>query len=211
VNVVFTSGKPPSPAEMATIMARITARRNAAGDGFLETMPDDPAGVVGWVIKHQDVSRAILVADALDCLALVDGMRALLDRREMSAMRLARKVGVTWQKIATALRLDSRQAARQRLLRLVKECVGEDLEPSEPEARLTEEVWLDNHATEIRSAADALLAAFPDDEDAEEFLGSPSSSLRDLMLWVDATSWELRPDECPEVERLAARWRRDRR
>lgn len=56
--------------------------------------------------------------DALAALALVADLRADLDEVEQSLLALARRGGATWQEVAAALGLRSRQAAEQRWLRL---------------------------------------------------------------------------------------------
>jgi hypothetical protein len=193
-------------ATLRDIAGRIAARRNAAGDSFLETMPDDPAGVAGWVVKHQDASRAVLAEDALDCLLLIQGLRKVLDRREMLVMRLARKSGVTWQQIAKVLGATSRQAARQHAAYLEREHGNATEKEIEAilGAAIREEEWLDKYAAEIVDAANAFIAAAPDGAPdlAEELSAHPI--LRDVMIWMAEAVRTHSPGLCPEAEVLVA-------
>jgi len=56
--------------------------------------------------------------DILDVLSLIRGMRLLLDSYEGRIGPLARRKGISYQRIAAALGLRTRQAAEQRVLRM---------------------------------------------------------------------------------------------
>jgi len=215
-----------SPTAATGFINAIVKRRAASGDDALEDMRDHPFGVLQYVRAHRDVSRAVLAEDAADALAIVHWLHGELDRNEHAIIRMARAAGLTWRQIGKPYGLTA-QGAAQLYLRLEAQQQGGPR--SEVHARRTlreqrrtakkvrtareihEEAWLERHAAVIRASAAALVATLPDDEDTQEFLGSPASSLRDLMIWIEATSWELSPGQCEAAEQLAIAWRQSRR
>ncbi len=66
--------------------------------------------------------------DLLDAIALICGVRQMLDEREGTLLAEARRRGITFQELASALGLRSRQAAEQRVLKLA---MGNTLEEEE--------------------------------------------------------------------------------
>jgi hypothetical protein len=106
------------PLSAAAAADRIADRRAAADDSALEMLPDDPLGIARHVLTHRKVPVQVLCADTLDALSTVRAIRAELDRDELSLLRLARQLDITWQAIAGAYGLKTRQAAEQRAIRL---------------------------------------------------------------------------------------------
>ncbi len=203
----------PSPEHPDTIIARIADRRERAGGRHLETMPADAAGVIRWVTAHLDAPPAVLRADVLDCFALDYWLQVTLPRRRLALYHLARRpaVGVTWRQIADAQHLGTPQAAQMAKERL--EAARGDVKKDEKAIRakrrseLSREIWLDEHADDIREAARALVAAAADGApEVAEILDDPDSTIKMLMAW---TAVELRghpPGLCPATEDLAAEW-----
>lgn len=72
--------------------------------------PDSPRGQLAR-IYDQALSRDL--ADNLDVLDAIAGLRIALDRQEDDAALMARRNGATWQQIADALGI-TRQRAHQR-------------------------------------------------------------------------------------------------
>lgn len=56
--------------------------------------------------------------DILDTLVLIRGIRVLLDVCEGDVLARGKRRGISFQRLATALGLKSRQAAEQRLIKL---------------------------------------------------------------------------------------------
>jgi hypothetical protein len=201
-------------------VASIYARRVAAGDRHLDTLPDDPAGVVAWVCAHQKAPASVLAADILDALALVGAVRVTLDRQEHTLLRAARKAGVTWQQIARVMRLRSRQAAEQRARRLDAWHAGEGRSERAARARRAGEAaeakWLLRHRDEIRAVASALVVEFPDEAaELAEALGDPAATVREIVGWMSVVLADLDPAAAQTGFRLAAGrlvsgWRRAR-
>ena len=98
----------------------IRERRLECGDpdvgGFPD--PDDLLGVVNYVNRRQRVPGRVLRADALDVLTITRHLRVQLDRREVVAIRTARKHRATYAELAPYMGVRTRQSAEQRYLRL---------------------------------------------------------------------------------------------
>jgi hypothetical protein len=71
-----------------------------------------------WKGQYQDdLQWQLSQQDILDALAMVSGIRALLDADEGTLLVLARKREISHARVAEALGLKSRQAAEQRLIK----------------------------------------------------------------------------------------------
>jgi hypothetical protein len=75
---------------------------------------DDRWQAVAAVLRQEKAEPA----DLLAALAVVQGLRADLDRVERRLIGTARESGASWSEVANVLGLRSRQAAEQRWLRL---------------------------------------------------------------------------------------------
>jgi hypothetical protein len=197
----------------------IATRREAAGYTHLDSLPDDPAGLIAWVCTHQDAPDDVLAADALDALDIIYHLRVTLDRQELTLLRTARKAGVTWQRIALVLHLRSRQAAQQRALRLDSLQAGEGR--SERTARerhageSAEATWLLRNRNAIHAAARAVASEFPTEAtDLAEVLHDPASTSRELIAWLSLSLADLNlssiPASCRDAARAIDAWHRVR-
>lgn len=201
-----------APAETpATIIERIAERRKRAGEDHLETLPDDPAGAIAWVIAHVDVPSAVLRADVTDCLALSRWLRVTVDRRELALLKLSRRPGVevTWQEAATSLGLQSPQAAQQRMLRLQAQrdstVRNEKAMRAKWTAEARQEVWLEENEDRIRDTAKSMCKIAPDGapELAEAL---EDGTIRMVMVWLRGATRDYQPGLCPAAEVVAAEW-----
>jgi hypothetical protein len=192
------------PRSAASAAASIAARRAMAEDQALEVLPDDPAGVVHHILTHRKVPVPYLCADALDGLAVIRALRADLDRDELSLIRMARGAGASWQGIAHASGITSRQGAEQRALRLEAERAGgQRLEPPARHRRRSarrEEAWLRRNtvrirqtATEITATGTCLPAELGDTIDGlAAALADPEITPAALMGWLSVLTYEAR-------------------
>jgi hypothetical protein len=202
---------PPSPEHPDAIIARIAERRKRAGESHLETLPDDPAGVIAWVIAHPDAPCAVLREDVLDCLTLSYWLRVTVDRRELALLKLGRRrsVGITWLQAAGALHLNSAQGAQQRMLRLQAQrdstVRNEKAVRAKWTAEARQEMWLEENEPRIRDASEAMVKAAPDGapELAEEL---EEGTVRTIMVWLRGATRDYPPGLCPAAETLAAEW-----
>lgn len=202
---------PPSPEHPGAIIARIAERRKRAGEDGLETLPDDPARVIAWVIAHPDAPHAVLREDVLDCLSLSYWLRITVDRRELALFKLARRPGikVPWHQSASRLHLQSAQAAQQRMLRLQAQRDSTVRDEKAVRAKWTaearQEVWLEENEQRIRDASASMVKVAPDGapELAEE-LGE--GTIRTIMVWLRGATRDYPPGLCPAAETLAAEW-----
>jgi hypothetical protein len=205
--------------DTGTATSRITARREAAGDKHIDTLPDDPAGMVAWVCAHRNMPAEVLAADALDALAIIRALRVTLDRQESSLLSLAREAGVPWQRLAVVMHLKSRQAAEQRARRLEAMQAGEGRSERAARARhanqAKEASWLTLHHKDIRRAAQDLSRTYPAAADGlAEALKDPASTPRELVAWMSVTLTDLNPGPLTRASRAAAKivgtWHRAR-
>lgn len=200
----------PSPENPADVIARIAARRIAAGGDWIETMPDDAAGAIGWVISHRDVPPKVFAEDVIDCLRLIRWLHVTADHRELALLTLisSGKAARTWRDAARALGLNTRQAAQARYMRLQARRADLD-EHTEAAMRrhlanvASKEEWLEARREEILRTAGQVVAAAPDGapdlaEELEE--GHPL----DLMIYMREAVDAYSPGLCPAAEVLVA-------
>lgn len=106
-----------------SLVRRIIARRRAAGDDDRHLLGDDDRdalGAVRYVRAHRRVGVDQLREDVLDALAITERLRAEVDAEQAALLRMARgyPVRISWQRIADAMCMRSRQGPRDRLRRL---------------------------------------------------------------------------------------------
>lgn len=185
------------------IAAKIAARRKAAGDDNLEALSLDAFGAVRYVISHTTgVSRPVVAADVLDTLRVVRELRDALDRQELGLMRIGRKRSVTWQQMADALGLGSRQAAEQRRQRLEAGVAGDGRNEvaarASSKARTDEARWFADNRTSIEQLAGILAltsfrspAAQDDAESLADLLADDEPFTGQLLTWISQILDEL--------------------
>ncbi|MGP4085573.1 hypothetical protein ACTWQJ_13360 [Streptomyces sp. KR55] len=139
--------------------------------------PLDHTGTLGEVAAKYDCILELIEYDALDDIDETDLLAALLvqrvlrDKLQMDEPRLiaaARRKNVTWQRLAPALEMRSRQSAERRYLQLRRDLdsiVGHSLTQSErveaartQRDRRAEQRWASDHAAEIVTLARRLAA-----------------------------------------------------
>jgi hypothetical protein len=167
----------------------------AADDSALEMLPDDPLGVVKHVLTHRKVPVQVLHDDALDGLTIVAALRADLDRYEMGLSRLSRETRASWQEIATASGISSRQGAEQRHLRLEfeREADGPRLERLARARRRVvrrEAVWLRQNGDAITRCIQQVVASQPD-HDQDESLADAMADLAEAHGDGDSTQRQM--------------------
>lgn len=99
--------------------------------------------------------------DVLAALSHVDDARTRLDNQELRLIKAARARGASWQKVADALGLGTRQSAETRALRLERgaqtyrgrDVASQRLDKARDRA---EEAWCVEHADRIREVAEQL-------------------------------------------------------
>ncbi len=154
------TGSPPSTAAAGRLAAdRISARRASAGDDRLESLADDPLGVIGYVCARSGgVPPEVVADDVIDALKIIRVVRETLDRRELALLRMGGQAGLSWKQRAGALGLSSRQAAEQRALRLEQAASLEGTRSevtarTERQATIAEDHWLAAHHEAIEGMA----------------------------------------------------------
>lgn len=170
-----------SMSDTASLVRRIMDRRRAHHDDDLHLLGDDDRdalGAVRYVRSHRRVSRDVLRDDVADALAITERLRAQVDAEQESLLRMARAGNpalLTWQRIAAAMGMRTRQGPRDRLRRLVGARAGQtDVEMREDLAvRRRRVVWLGGgRAERVRELAaewirlrDAVPEAWAEDVD----------------------------------------------
>ncbi len=147
------------------LVERIAARRARAHDPDLERLPDDPLGVLAYLGRHHRVDTPVLVAELADAEELCLALQGELDRARHGYIVAVQRCpdGPRGQALAQALRLGSRQAVENLMLRLV--CAigtgGERRDERHGRWLLSQrrhaERWLAVRATSVRQAAAGLL------------------------------------------------------
>lgn len=217
----------------------IAARRKTAGDDDLEQLSLDPFGTVRYVCSHPGgVSRAVVTADVIDALRVVYELRRALDGHELSLIRMGRNANVTWQAIAAALGLGSRQAAEQRrqrledldrIQRVERLAAGtgrREVSAGPGRARIAEARWLARNRVVVEGLAQVLATASfcsagaKDDAEAlADVLGDAEPFTGSLLAWISLLLGELEhAAEVPpglenvlaEAARLIGEWQRVR-
>jgi hypothetical protein len=147
-----------APVQVARQAAHaIYQRRRAGGDPDLDRFDaidvEDPWQVDAFVASHQRVSGDALAEDALDCLRVLDYLLGELERRRLARIRLARRNGATWQRIAGALGLRSRAGAEALFVRLAHAAADRLNVKDERQARRTRRKPTRATATALTTAA----------------------------------------------------------
>ncbi|WP_266815908.1 hypothetical protein [Streptomyces sp. NBC_01433] len=114
---------------------------------------------VGGYVPHGQEPREVPAEDVLAALSQVDEARRHLDTMELKLIRAARTRGASWQKVADALGLGTRQSAETRALRLERgaqtyrgrDVASQRLDKARDRA---EEAWCVAHADRIREVAE---------------------------------------------------------
>jgi hypothetical protein len=108
----------------AGLVRRIIDRRRAHDDDDRHLLGDDERdalAAVRYVRTHRRVSRPVLQDDVEDALAITERLRAEVDAEQEALLRMARAgtpALLTWQRIAAAMGMSSRQGPRDRLRRI---------------------------------------------------------------------------------------------
>ncbi|MEV0580924.1 hypothetical protein [Streptomyces sp. NPDC050392] len=110
-------------------------------------------------VPHGQEPREVPAEDVLAALSQVDEARQHLDTTELKLIRAARTRGASWQKVADALGLGTRQSAETRALRLERgaqtyrgrDVASQRLDKARDRA---EEAWRAAHADRIREVAE---------------------------------------------------------
>ena len=118
-------------ASMAELIDRIAARRLTCDDPATDLLPEHAAGVLDYVLIQRRVPHAVLRADAEDALLLAVLLHKQADEIEYSTIGLARKMGLTWARIAALRGKHSPQAAEQLYQRLAASIAGEPRQVAE--------------------------------------------------------------------------------
>jgi hypothetical protein len=109
--------------ETASLVRRIIDRRRAADDDDRHLLGEDDRdalAAVRYVRTHRRVRREVLQADVADALAITERLLADVGAEQEALLRMARAGSpalLTWQRIATAMGMSSRQGPRDRLRR----------------------------------------------------------------------------------------------
>lgn len=149
-------------ADMARAVERIRDRRAACRDSELESLPDDPDGVVRHVIMHRSVAAAVLERDLEDAAIIAQALRIERDRRDLGLLRAMRSAKWSWARIAQASGFRSRQGAEQ-MVRRLEAAQAEDGQRDERLARAVQAaaarkpLWLAAHVSQIHSATQTVM------------------------------------------------------
>ncbi len=108
----------PSNREACAAADRIATRRYEADDQDLDRLDEGLLGVVAYVGRYKRVPEAVRRADVADALVIVEHLRAVLDSAELNLMETGRGAGMTWQELASARGIRSRQGAETAYRRL---------------------------------------------------------------------------------------------
>ncbi|MFE2528751.1 hypothetical protein ACFXEL_31530 [Streptomyces sp. NPDC059382] len=114
---------------------------------------------LGGHAPYGQESNEVPADDVLAALSQVDDARRRLDNHELRLIKAARERGASWQKVADALGLGTRQSAETRALRLERgahtyrgrDVASQRLDKARDRA---EEAWCVAHADRIREAAE---------------------------------------------------------
>ena len=206
----------------------IADRRKAAGDDSLEALRLDPFGTLTYVCSHTaGVSRAVVAADVLVGLEVVGELRQALDRLELGLMRIGRKRSLTWQQLADALGMGSRQAAMQRYERLglvtASDYSADTVARTAGHSRVAEAQWFAGNLSTVEDIARVFVStsfsspAVRDDvESLAETLAEPGAHTGTLLAWISQILRGLEnTDETPhglsavldDARRLVDEWR----
>jgi len=206
----------------------IADRRRAAGDDSLETLSLDPFGTLTYVCSHTDgVSRAVVAADVLAGLDVVRELRHALDRLEFSLMRIGRRRSLTWQQLADALGMGSRQAAMQRYERLdlltARDYRADTAVRTSGHSRVAEARWFAGNRSAVEDVARVFAstsfsspAVRDDAESLAEALAEPETHAGTLLAWIGQILNGLKhPGDVPhglgavleDARRLVDEWR----
>lgn len=94
-------------------------------DADQDVDPDQLLDVIIYVSQHtRRLPQDALGAESLAQLVILRYLRAEIDRRQLSAIKGARKRKITWQRIGEAMGLTSRQGGEQAFLRLLESSEG---------------------------------------------------------------------------------------
>jgi hypothetical protein len=111
-------GQVPSSRQARDAADRIAMRRYEARDPDLSRLEDGLLSIAAYAGRYQRVPEHIRRADVTDALVILDHLRALLDSNELAIIEMGRAAGMTWQDLATARGLSSRQGAETAYRRL---------------------------------------------------------------------------------------------
>ncbi|MER5617556.1 hypothetical protein [Streptomyces sp. NPDC002215] len=118
------------------------------------------AALGGYERQGQEV-KEVPAEDVLAALSQVDEARQRLDDKELRLIKAARARGASWQKVADALGLGTRQSAETRALRLERgamasfgrDVASQRLDKARDRAAAA---WCEEHADRIRTVAEAV-------------------------------------------------------
>lgn len=111
-------------ADTSRLVRAIMDRRRAHDDDDRHLLGDDERdalAAVRYVRQHRRVGRPVLAADVADALAITERLRAEVDAEQEALLRMARAgtpALLTWQRIAVAMGMRTRQGPRDRLRRI---------------------------------------------------------------------------------------------
>jgi hypothetical protein len=152
----------PTDQTPADVVHAVYERRRAAKpeDPDLDRFPDpeDLPGVVAYLSRYQRVGPDVLGADALDQLRILDHMLWKIDRARLAAMRAARRHGKTWQEIADALGVGTRQGAEALFVRLSHAAVHPGNKKVDQVARAERRLWQSEFAADHPPASPPVTA-----------------------------------------------------
>jgi hypothetical protein len=194
--------RPPKPLRAAAVdtsrvVARFEKRHTTADNPRRDEFPDPEApgselAVVLFARNHKRaLPRLARRAEAIDRLVLIQQLRLLLDREELTALQDGNEAGATWRQLGDPLGITTKNGTVQRMQRLR---VAVELGPSalraphvlrahergEAEDEDSRSSWVQQNHERVRCAsADFLLhrAALTTDDDAVEWL----DDLEDLL------------------------------
>ncbi|MFC4883729.1 hypothetical protein ACFPK5_00775 [Streptomyces beijiangensis] len=118
------------------------------------------AALGGYVAQGQEPGE-VPADDVLAALSQVDEARQHLDNHELRLIKAARARGASWQKVADALGLGTRQSAETRFLRLergAQSYLGRDVASQrlDKARERAGEAWCGEHADRVREVAEQL-------------------------------------------------------
>lgn len=180
----------PVPVDAPRIMARFEQRHTTADNPRRDEFPDTEASgaelaVVLFARKYKNaLPRLARRTEAIDRLVLIQQLRLLLDREELTALQDGHEAGATWRQLGDPLGITTKNGTVQRMQRLR---VAVELGPSalrtpsvlrayergEAEDRQSRSDWIEQNHEQVRRASAQLLrhrAALTADDDTAEWL-----------------------------------------